>query len=202
MQANQLRPPAGSRHARKRVGRGNASGHGTYSTKGLKGQKARSGAKPRRFFEGGQTELMRKLPRAKGFRNHFRTEFHAVNLRDLNRFEDGAEVTPETLKAAGIISSTRKPIKLLATGEVTAKLTVKLHRLSMAAAEKIEAAGGTAEALTPRVKKERKRKKTKKGKGAAAAPKAADETAAEDKGGKKAKDEAPAAEEETDGVSE
>lgn len=194
MLANQLRPPAGSRHARKRVGRGNASGHGTYSTKGLKGQKARSGAKPRRFFEGGQTEFMRKLPRKKGFTNHFRTSFTAVNLRDLERFEDGSEVTPEALKAAGVVSSLSKPVKLLATGEISKKLTVRVHRISMAAQEAIEAAGGSVEVMMPRVKKERVRKKAKKGKGtppkaAEAAAEGEPEAGAEKETGEKEKEE-------------
>ena len=188
MQAHQLRPPAGSTHAKKRVGRGNSSGQGTYSGKGLKGQKARAGAKPRRFFEGGQTELMRRLPRKRGFTNHFRIEFHAINLRDLAAFEDGAEVTPETLKEAGIISSLRRPVKILAMGEVTAKLTVRVHKLSMTAKEKIEAAGGSAEStLEPKRKRQRKIKRSKKG----GAPKAeAEEPAAEDKPAEKPEEEA------------
>jgi large subunit ribosomal protein L15 len=147
MQANQLRPPKGAKHAKKRVGRGNASGHGTYSTRGLKGQKSRAGRKPRRFFEGGQTELMRRLPRKRGFTNAFRIEFTPVNLRDLDRFEAGTEVTPEVLKEAGLVSSLRKPIKILGTGEITRKLTVTAHKFSMTAREKIEAAGGSVTAL-------------------------------------------------------
>jgi len=141
MQANQLRPAKGARHARKRVGRGNASGHGTYSTRGSKGQKARN--KVPRFFEGGQTELMRRLPRKRGFTNPFRVEYAPVNLRDLNRFDDGAEVTVEGLKDAGILSSTRKPVKILGTGDIDKKLTVRANKFSLAAREKIEAAGGT-----------------------------------------------------------
>jgi large subunit ribosomal protein L15 len=166
MQANQLRPPKGAKHARKRVGRGNASGHGTYSTRGLKGQKSRAGRKPRRFFEGGQTELMRRLPRKRGFTNLFRVEFAPVNLRDLNAFEDGTEVTVDSLKEAGIISSTRKPVKVLGVGEVTSKLTVTVHRFSKTARAAIEAAGGTATALIP--DKEPKAEKPKKARAKAA----------------------------------
>lgn len=148
MQANQLKPPKGAKHARKRIGRGNASGHGTYSTKGLKGQKARSGKKPRRFFEGGQTELMRRLPRKRGFTNPFRVEFTAVNLRELElRFDSGAEITPEVLRDSGVISTLRKPVKILATGDITKKFSITAHRFSLTAREKIEAAGGSVTAL-------------------------------------------------------
>jgi len=143
MQAHQLRPPLGSKHARKRSGRGNASGHGTYSGKGSKGQKARAGSKPRRFFEGGQTRLFKALPSRRGFTNFSRIEYSPVNLDDLNRFEAGAEVTPELLKERGVLRSVRKPVKVLASGEITKALTVRANRFSLAAKEKIEAAGGT-----------------------------------------------------------
>lgn len=148
MQAHQLRPAKGSTHAKRRVGRGNASGTGTYAGKGLKGQKARTGIKPRRWFEGGQTTLMRRLPSKRGFTSPFRIEYTPVNLRDLDRFEDGAEVTPETLKAAGIVTTARRPIKLLGDGEIDRKLTVRVQKFSTSAKEKIEAAGGTISELT------------------------------------------------------
>lgn len=141
MQANQLRPAKGARHARKRIGRGNASGHGTFSGRGSKGQYARNTV--RGDFEGGQTPLLRRLPRKRGFTNPFRVEYQPVNLRDLARFEAGAEVTPEALREAGILTSIRKPVKILGTGDLEAKLTVKAHKFSLAAREKIEAAGGT-----------------------------------------------------------
>lgn len=147
MQAHQLKPPKGSTHVKRRVGRGNASGTGTHAGVGGKGQTARSGKKPRRFFEGGQTELMRRLPTKRGFTNPFRVEYTPVNLRDLDRFEEGAEVTPETLKAAGILNTTRKPVKLLGDGELDRKLTVHVHKFSLSAKEKVEAAGGTIEEL-------------------------------------------------------
>jgi len=147
MQAHQLRPPKGATHAKRRVGRGNASGTGTYSGKGLKGQKARTGAKPRRYFEGGQTTLMRRLPSKRGFASPFRVEYTPVNLRDLDRFEAGSEITPETLKAAGILASSRNPVKLLGDGEVDRKLIIKVHKFSVSAKEKIEAAGGTIEQI-------------------------------------------------------
>ena len=144
MQAHQLKPPPGARHARKRVGRGNASGHGTYSGRGIKGQKARTGREPRLGFEGGQTRLIKRLPYRRGFVNIFRVEYQAVNLRDLQRFEAGTEVTPELLRERRIVRSLRKPVKVLALGELTKPLTVKAHRFSMTAREKIEAAGGKA----------------------------------------------------------
>ena len=142
MQAHQLKPPPGARHARKRVGRGNSAGQGTFAGRGLKGQKARAGNKPRRFFEGGQTRLFKKLPFRRGFTNPFRVEYQAVNLEVLERFDKDAEVTPELLKEKGILRNLRKPIKVLAVGDLTKKLTVHAHSFSATAREKIEAAGG------------------------------------------------------------
>ena len=149
MLAHELRPPKGAKHARKRVGRGNASGHGTYSGRGLKGQKARAGRKPRLGFEGGQTRLIKRLPRRRGFTNIFRKEYSAVNLRDLERFPAGTEVTPELLKQSGVLSTLRRPLKVLAVGELTHSLTVRAHKFSMTAREKIEAAGGSALEIGP-----------------------------------------------------
>ncbi len=147
MLAHELRPPKGSKHARKRVGRGNASGHGTYSGRGVKGQKSRSGGKPKLGFEGGQTKLIKRLPRRRGFTNIFRKEYSAVNLRDLERFESGTEVTPELLKERRVLRTLRRPVKVLATGELTKALTVKAHKFSMNAKAKIEAAGGTVQEI-------------------------------------------------------
>lgn len=149
MFAHELRPPKGAKHARKRVGRGNASGHGTYSGRGLKGQKARAGRKPRLGFEGGQTRLIKRLPRRRGFTNIFRKEYSAVNLRDLERFPAGTEVTPELLKQSGILSTLRRPVKVLAMGELTRALSVSAHKFSMTAKEKIEAAGGSVQEIGP-----------------------------------------------------
>lgn len=143
MQAHQLKPARGSTHAKRRVGRGNASGVGTYSGRGLKGQKSRAGNKPRRFFEGGQTRLLRKLPRKKGFYNRFRVEYSPVNLSQLNVFDAGTEVTPELLKKKRILRNLNKPVKVLATGEIDRALTITANRFSMTAKEKIQAAGGT-----------------------------------------------------------
>jgi large subunit ribosomal protein L15 len=135
----------GSRKDRKRVGRGNGSGHGTYSGRGCKGQKARAGCKMRPGFEGGQLPLIKRLPRKRGFTNIFRTEYSTVNLGSLNIFEAGSEVTPESLVAAGVVKSLRQPIKILAEGGIDRPLTVKANRFSAAAKAKIEAAGGKAE---------------------------------------------------------
>jgi large subunit ribosomal protein L15 len=157
MQAHQLKPPPGAKHAKKRIGRGNAAGQGTYSGRGLKGQKARAGNKPRRFFEGGQTRLFKKLPFRRGFRNPFRIEYQPVNLDDLQRLDEGTEVTPELLKEKGILRSNRTPIKILASGELTKKLNVTAHRFSLVAKEKIEAAGGSVVELTERKQKKRDR---------------------------------------------
>lgn len=147
MQAHDLKPAPGSTHSKRRIGRGNASGRGTYAGRGIKGQHARSN-NPRRFFEGGQTELMRRLPTKKGFVNPFRVEYSPVNVRDLERFDEGSEITPEFLKKSGLVEHLRNPVKILGMGEITRKITVHAHKFSMAAKEKIEAAGGTAVELT------------------------------------------------------
>jgi large subunit ribosomal protein L15 len=158
MQQHQLRPPRGAKRGRKRVGRGNASGKGTYAGKGMKGQQARAGSGPHRGFEGGQTPLIRRLPVRRGFQNINRVEFAPVNLRDFARLPAGGMVTPDTLLDAGLIDSPRKPVKVLATGEVESSFTVRVHRVSAAARAKIEAAGGSVEELTPRQEKVRNRK--------------------------------------------
>jgi len=145
MEAHELKPPAGSRHKRKRVGRGNASGHGTYSGRGMKGQKARSGKGTRIGFEGGQTPLIKRLPHRRGFINAFRVEYVPVNVGQLERFEAGTEVTPEVLRQVGIIKNLRQPVKVLGDGQVSKALTVRVQKFSAAAKEKIEAAGGSAE---------------------------------------------------------
>jgi len=142
---NELRPAAGTRHARKRVGRGNASGHGTYSGRGLKGQKARAGGGVRRGFEGGQLPMIRRMARKRGFTNAFRIEYEPVNLSRLASFPEGSEVTPETLRSAGIIKDRSKPIKVLGDGSLKVALTVRAHKFSATARQKIEAAGGKVE---------------------------------------------------------
>ena len=145
MQQQELRSASGSRHARKRVGRGNASGHGTYSGRGLKGQKARAGGGPKAGFEGGQLPLIRRMARKRGFTNKFRIEYEPVNLARLAGFAAGSEVTPEPLVNAGIIRKSGALIKVLATGDIKVALTVRAHKFSAVARQKIEAAGGKAE---------------------------------------------------------
>jgi len=140
-----LSPNPGSRHARKRVGRGNGSGHGTYSGRGCNGQKSRAGYKIRPGFEGGQLPLIKRLPRKRGFVNIFRIEYDTVSLDKLNIFEPGSEITPEKLLAARIIKSLRRPVKILADGDINHALVIKVNKFSAAAKAKIEAAGGKAE---------------------------------------------------------
>lgn len=148
MLQNDLRHPAGAKHKRKRVGRGNASGHGTYSGRGLKGQKARSGPGLRIGFEGGQLPLVQRMSRKRGFTNIFRVEYAEVNLRNLaSRFPAGSEVTPEALVQVGVIKNVKKPVKVLSQGELEGALTVRAHKFSAAARQKIEAAGGKAEVI-------------------------------------------------------
>ena len=145
MRQDKLAPAPGSRKDRKRVGRGDGSGHGTYSGRGCKGQKSRAGFRMRPGFEGGQLPLIKRLPRKRGFVNIFRTEYSIVNLGSLNAFEAGSEVTPEALVAAGVVKSLRQPIKVLAEGGIDRPLTIKANRFSAAAKAKIEAAGGKVE---------------------------------------------------------
>lgn len=146
MKLHELKPAEGSRRESKRVGRGIGSGHGKTSTKGHKGQNARSGGGVRLGFEGGQTPLYRRLPK-RGFTNINRKEYAIVNLDALNRFEDGTEVTPVLLIETGVVSKEKAGIKILAKGKVEKKLTVKAHKFSSAAKEAIEAAGGKAEVI-------------------------------------------------------
>lgn len=158
MDQHTLRPPEGAKRPRLRRGRGNASGKGTYSGRGLKGQKARSGGKVRPGFEGGQIPLIRRLGRKPGFRNPFRTEFQAVNLRDLeDRFAAGDVVDGEALAAIRLIDDADEPFKVLGDGELTHALTVRAPRLSASAKEAITAAGGSFEELAPAVRRVRNR---------------------------------------------
>ncbi|MFH1003055.1 MAG: 50S ribosomal protein L15 [Chloroflexota bacterium] len=145
MKQHELSPSPGSRQSRKRVGRGNGSGHGTYSGRGSKGQKARAGYRMKPGFEGGQLPLIRRLPRKRGFTNIFRQEYSCVNLARLSSFAPGSEVTPETLVAAGVVKSRRLPIKILAGGDLGHPLVVRANKFSATAKAKIEAAGGSVE---------------------------------------------------------
>ncbi|RKD25421.1 LSU ribosomal protein L15P [Caminicella sporogenes DSM 14501] len=146
MKLHELRPAKGAVKNRKRLGRGTATGQGKTAGRGQKGQKARSGGGVRPGFEGGQMPLYRRLPK-RGFKNPFKKEWTIVNLMDLNRFEDGTEVTPELLKEAGVIKKIKYGLKVLGDGELQKKLTIKAHKFSKSAIEKIEAAGGKAEVI-------------------------------------------------------
>ena len=146
MKLHELQPAEGSRKVRNRVGRGTSSGNGKTSGRGQKGQKARSGGGVRLGFEGGQTPLFRRLPK-RGFTNVNRKDYAVINLDVLNRFEDGAEVTPVALGEAGIVKNEKSGIKVLANGELTKKLTVKAAKFSKAAEEAIVAAGGSIEVI-------------------------------------------------------
>lgn len=147
MDLSQLKPVPGATRNRKRIGRGNASGHGTTAGRGQKGQFSRSGKPNHPGFEGGQFPLYRRLARKRGFINRFRVEFEPVNVSDLARFDAGTLVTPELLESAGVIRRRGMPVKVLANGELDRALTVRAHKFSAAARQKIEAAGGTVEAL-------------------------------------------------------
>ena len=173
--------PASPRKARKRVGRGMGSGKGRYSGRGVKGQKARSGShKMRAGFEGGQTPIYMRLGKQRGQYSRdampigpHRTFMAAVNVRDLERFDAGAEVTPEALSEAGLIRNAKVEVKILGHGELSKKLSVTAHAFSASAREKIEGAGGSVTALKePKVKKVRKKPQ-------AAAPVPEDEEAPE-----------------------
>ena len=151
-----LKPKPGSRRPRKRIGRGEGSGFGKTSGRGHKGAGARSGNKRKTAYEGGQNPVHMRMRKLRGphmkksmpFEN-FRTRTQPVNLSDLDaRFDDGAEVTPESLKEKGLAKRT-EPVKILARGEISKKLTVHAHGFSAAAREKIEAAGGTCQTLEP-----------------------------------------------------
>lgn len=146
MELSNLRPAEGSKHSNNfRRGRGHASGNGKTAGKGHKGQLARSGAK-KAGFEGGQMPLYRRLPK-RGFKCRNSKDIVAINVSELERFEDGAEVTVETLLAAGAITNPRDGVKILGNGELTKKLTVKVNAFSESAKAKIEAVGGTVEVI-------------------------------------------------------
>ena len=147
MKLHELRPSEGAFKTSKRLGRGTGSGLGKTSGKGHKGQNARSGGGVRPGFEGGQLPLFRRLPK-RGFSNApFKVEYATINLSDLEKFEDGAVVTPELLKEMGILKKQLAGVKVLGNGDLTKKLTVKANKFSASAVEKIEAIGGKAEVI-------------------------------------------------------
>jgi large subunit ribosomal protein L15 len=162
--------PAQARKDRKRVGRGLSSGKGRYSGRGIKGQKSRAGShKMRAGFEGGQMPIYMRLGKQRGATSKdampigpFRTSTAPVNVGSLDRFDDGAEVTPESLVESGLLKNTKTDVKLLGNGELNKKLTVRVHAISATAREKVEAAGGTVALLKePKPKKNKKHTKPK-----------------------------------------
>lgn len=145
MNLSNLKPVEGARHSKKRVGRGTGSGMGKTSTRGHKGQNARSGGGVRPGYEGGQTPLFKRLPK-RGFTNIYRKEYAVVNLGDINnKFEAGAIIDVEALKVAGLVKKEYEGVKILGDGELTKAFTIKAAKFSKAAEEKINAAGGTIE---------------------------------------------------------
>ena len=145
MRLHDLKPRPGAKHRRKRLGQGESSGHGKTSGRGGKGQTARSGSSIRIGFEGGQMPLIRRIPK-RGFNNaRFATQFIAVNVGELNQFDNGARVDEEALRAVGLANGHASGVKILGDGELSKKLTVNAHAFSASARAKIEAKGGTCE---------------------------------------------------------
>jgi len=146
MRLEELKPAAGAKKKAKRVGRGPGSGSGKTAGKGHKGQKARSGGVKGAGFEGGQMPLQRRIPK-RGFTNIFRREYSVVNIQDLEAMAGSDPVTPEMLMQKGLIKDMKTGVKVLGTGELKAKLTVRAHKFSKSAVEKIQAAGGKVEVI-------------------------------------------------------
>jgi large subunit ribosomal protein L15 len=156
MKLHDLYPAEGATKQRKRVGRGISAGQGKTAGRGTKGQASRSGGTKGPYFEGGQLPLVRRLPFKRGFTNLFKVHYVPVNLYRLNAFAANAEVSPDTLEAAGIIKSSSSPVAILGHGEVDRPLVVKAHRISGSARTKIEQAGGSVEELPWKVKRGRR----------------------------------------------
>lgn len=142
MKLNEMKPRAGSLKGKRRVGRGNASGHGTYCGRGCKGQGQRKSANLRPGFEGGQTPLISRLPKLRGFRNPNKVVFQVVNVGNLNDFKDGEEVSVQTLLEKKLVSKKDIPVKVLGNGKLTKKVVLKVQKASRVAKEKVIAAGG------------------------------------------------------------
>lgn len=152
-----LKRNKGATQTKKRLGRGNGSGLGTYSGRGGKGQTARTGGNVKPGFAGGQTPLYRKMPKLKGFNNVNRVSFQVVNVESLNLFEDNTEVNPQKLYESKLISSLSKPVKILGNGELKKKLQIKVDRVSTSAQEKIEAAKGSVTETMAKAEKTEKK---------------------------------------------
>ena len=148
MRLHDLHPAVGAVSQRTRIGRGHGSGKVKTGGKGTKGQNARAGGGVPPYFEGGQLPLIRKLPYRRGFQNPFRKEYREVNVRDLASYPDGSTVGPEEFDLSGILRGSKGDVKVLGLGELSIRLTVRAHKFSAGAREKIEAAGGTVEEIT------------------------------------------------------
>ncbi|MEE2881648.1 MAG: 50S ribosomal protein L15 [Chloroflexota bacterium] len=147
MMQHQIKSGTGSRKARKRIGRGNSAGGGTYAGRGLKGQKSRSGKGLKPGFEGGQNPLIKGLPMIRGFNNKFKTHYSLVPIGALDQFPNGERITPEYLYISGITRNKKNPIKILGDGNLTKPLNISAHKFTESARNKIEAVGGTIEEL-------------------------------------------------------
>ena len=148
MQNHTLSSAGSKTRKRKRIGRGDASGNGSYSGKGMKGQKSRSGGGVRPGFEGGQLPLIKRLPSLRGFTNIFKTQYHAVNLDTiLKMYPNGGDVSPGTLVETGVLKDQKLPLKVLGRGEINVNLKVSAHKFTKSAKQKIENAGGTIQVI-------------------------------------------------------
>ena len=148
MQNHTLSSAGSKPRTRKRIGRGDASGNGSYSGKGMKGQKSRSGGGVRPGFEGGQLPLIKRLPSLRGFTNIFKTQYHAVNLDTiLKMYPNGGDVSPGTLVETGVLKDQKLPLKVLGRGEINVNLKVSAHKFTKSAKQKIETAGGTIQVI-------------------------------------------------------
>ena len=143
MQQHMMRSPKGAKKNRKRVGRGDGSGYGTYAGRGLKGQKSRAGSSSMVKFQGGQLSLLKRLPSIRGFTNIFKQEYSVVNVDQLALFPDGSEVTPEAMAHVGFVKNLNSPVKVLGRGDIDVAISVSAHKFSASARSKIEAAGGS-----------------------------------------------------------
>ena len=148
MQNHTLSSAGSKTRKRKRIGRGDASGNGSYSGKGMKGQKSRSGGGVRPGFEGGQLPLIKRLPSLRGFTNIFKSQYHAVNLDTiLKMYPNGGDVSPGTLVETGVLKDQKLPLKVLGRGEINVNLKVSAHKFTKSAKQKIETAGGTIQVI-------------------------------------------------------
>ena len=147
MREHEIAPPPGARRRTRRVGRGHGSGRGTTAGRGQKGQKARSGVRMPPGFEGGQLPLVKRLPHQRGFRNRFRVEYQVVNIKALERFDDGAEVSPQVMLKAGLVRTLKKPVKVLGQGTLSKRLVVSANRFSASARKAIEKTKGATQVI-------------------------------------------------------